>query len=191
MIPVHDGVATVDTFVRVEGSLQCSETVLLVPDPLTTSFMFRHVIPLLVARNLRVVCFDFPGTGHTHSAPPSSVQHGDAYYVEFVARVAESLQLRATHVVGHGVGARVALDYAIAYPKRVRSVAVVGAAPNGRAALLPETAPVQTSHLGMSVVISAYLATRGITRPFSDIDNYAFFLAYAGAFKLRFLMPLE
>ena len=194
MVPVYDGHGTVDTFVRVEGSpqaraasrthpatithMQSSETVLLVPDPLSSSFMFRHVIPLLVAKDLRVVAFDFPGTGHSRHAPPHS--HTTAYRAEFIAHVTEALQLRATHVVGHGVGARAALDYAMSYPKRVRSLTVVGAGPDGRAAILPHTTlPILPWPL-MDAVLGATFLLLGAPRSIQDTVNYAFFLTHAG-----------
>ncbi len=65
LIPLHDGQETVQTFVRIDGPITASETALLIPDPLATSFAFRNILPVLVAKGIRVVTFDFPGTGNS------------------------------------------------------------------------------------------------------------------------------
>ncbi len=129
MVPVHDGKETIQTFARVEGSPEHTETALLIPDFLMTSYSYQNVIADLSVQH-RVVTFDFPGSGHTAAQRKSPASSND-YLVEFIASLTETLQLRAVHVISHGASSRIALDFALKYPKRVRSLTFVAVEPSG------------------------------------------------------------
>ncbi len=111
--------------------MEATETALLIPDFFSTSFSYHNAIASLAKRNIRVATFDFPGTGHSR-AQIKSPRVDNEYFVEFIALVTESLQLRATHVILHSSVSRIGLDYAIKYAKRVRTVSFVAVTPDGR-----------------------------------------------------------
>ena len=72
----------------------------------------------------RVVAPDFPGHGHSAHRPA-----GDGYlfvdYVADVAHAADRLGWKGFHLVGHSLGANVALAYSAAFPERVRSLVLI------------------------------------------------------------------
>ena len=75
----------------------------------------------LLARGHRVIRYDARGFGR--SALP---QAGEAYaHHEDLAALLAHLRVDQPHLVGHGMGGRFALDYAVSYPGRCRSLAVV------------------------------------------------------------------
>ena len=73
-------------------------------------------------------CYAMDQRGHGHSPkPPSGYAIGD--YVADVERVIEGLGLAPVDLVGHSMGARVALVLAARRPKLLRSVAIVDIGP--------------------------------------------------------------
>ncbi|MDE0279581.1 MAG: alpha/beta hydrolase [Gammaproteobacteria bacterium] len=72
----------------------------------------------------RVVVPDFPGHGHSVHRPA-----GDGYlFVDYVADVAHAvagLGWRHFHLVGHSLGANVALAYSAVFPERIRSLVLI------------------------------------------------------------------
>jgi pimeloyl-ACP methyl ester carboxylesterase len=179
---VHDGREVLDMYVRAVGPTTYSETLLLIPDVFSSSFSFRNFMEE-IPHEYRVVTFDFPGTGLSRPAtspkPASSV-----YLVELIASVTEAVQLRPTHIVAHASSARVALDYALKYPKRVRSISFVAAQASGQAVFRPSS--VLKSSFGKSILSSplgglalqAYLKYNGASLlNLADAQAYAFFFA--------------
>ena len=63
----------------------------------------------------------------------------------------------------------------------MRSLTVVGAAPDGRAAIAPHTAVPALPWPVMDAVLAGALLWLGAPRPLRDVANYAFFLTHAGA----------
>ena len=182
IIPVHDGDEVIQTFIRSHGIVSASETVLVVPDSSATSFAFRTVVTSLADKGVRVVTFDFPGTGHTAATTRGQTKNAK-YLVEFIASVVESLQLRPVHLILHGNAAQVGVDFAIKYPKRARSVTFVGSSPDGSAFTLSPYwhttagASLLTSPIG-PLALQAYFAVYG-GYGVDDCDAYAFFIAHA------------
>jgi pimeloyl-ACP methyl ester carboxylesterase len=184
MVPVHDGREVLQIYARVVGSLTSSETLLLIPDLFSSSFTFRDFVDQLDDK-YRIVTFDFPGTGLSH-APTSHKPASSVYLTELIASLTESLQMRPAHIVAHASSARVALDFAIKYPSRVRSITFVAANPSSQAAFRPSSAlkssfgkQVMSSLLG-GVALQTYLQYHGASLlTFEDAQAYAFFFAHS------------
>ncbi len=72
----------------------------------------------------RVVAVDFPGHGHSAHRPA-----GDGYlfvdYVTDAAHAAAQLGWRQFHLIGHSLGANVALAYSAVFPEQVRSLVLI------------------------------------------------------------------
>jgi pimeloyl-ACP methyl ester carboxylesterase len=86
----------------------------------TASWVFQY--PALTAAGYRVIAYDRRGSGRTVAAPASDILPGSD---------ADDLQLLMTflhidrfHLVGSAAGAFCALDYALSYPARLRSLVI-------------------------------------------------------------------
>src|SRR2546425_11561970 len=79
----------------------------------------------VVAGGLRVVAFDNRGFGS-----PDNPAHGytNADYARLAVALLDSLHLPDAVVVGHSMGGEIAAEVAIAAPKRVRALVLLGAA---------------------------------------------------------------
>lgn len=103
---------------------------------------FEEVAPLLSNRG-DVIAFDRPGFGLTERLTPNEYAGGfDPYAAEsqplLALAVLDALGVDSAVIVGHGDGARVALEVALAAPERVDGLVLIGAAPyvqTGRSAL--------------------------------------------------------
>ncbi|QCP51369.1 alpha/beta fold hydrolase [Trinickia violacea] len=71
-----------------------------------------------------VVVYDM--LGHGRSALPSPAARLDEYAAQ-LALLLDTLDVEAAHVVGHSMGALVALEFALTYPDRTLSVAALNA----------------------------------------------------------------
>ncbi|WP_428030441.1 alpha/beta fold hydrolase [Ancylobacter sp.] len=91
----------------------------------------------VLSRHHDVIALDMPGHGGS-SLPPADARLSD--YSDAVIAVLDHLDIKAAVVVGHSMGALVALDTALAHPSRVRGVAALNAVfcrtPEQRAAVL-------------------------------------------------------
>jgi len=77
-----------------------------------------------LARDRLVVAYDMLGHGGSDT-PPEGVTLAD--YAAQLAALLDHLGIRAANVVGHSMGALVALEFALAYPDRVLRVAALNA----------------------------------------------------------------
>jgi flavin reductase (DIM6/NTAB) family NADH-FMN oxidoreductase RutF/pimeloyl-ACP methyl ester carboxylesterase len=71
-----------------------------------------------------VIAYDMLGHGGT-DLPPADARLAD--YVEQLLGLLDALGVERAHVIGHSMGALVALDFALTYPRRVRSVSALNA----------------------------------------------------------------
>ncbi|MCS6844331.1 MAG: alpha/beta fold hydrolase [Caldilineales bacterium] len=100
------------------------QTVLFVHGGFATQRWWEPVANLLPAELYTAYRFDLPG--HGESDPPADP---DGYAVErlaaTLAELVNGLGLDGLHLVGHSLGAAVALTYALAEPDRLRSLVLV------------------------------------------------------------------
>ncbi len=76
------------------------------------------------ARDHQVVVYDMLGHGDS-AIPPEGVSLRD--YAMQLVQLLDHLQIPAAHLAGHSMGALVALEFALAFPERTRSVAALNA----------------------------------------------------------------
>jgi pimeloyl-ACP methyl ester carboxylesterase len=99
------------------------ETCLLLHGWLDHAHSFDRLAPLLPGRT---VALDFRGHGDSDWAPAAAFYH----FVEYIADLDAVLdQTGATRIVGHSMGASVALLYAAARPGRLKHLALLDSAP--------------------------------------------------------------
>jgi pimeloyl-ACP methyl ester carboxylesterase len=94
------------------------EPVVLMHAGVADSRMWRHIVPALAAE-FRVITFDFRGFGAT---PPATRPYR---CVDDLAAVLDSLGLSRVHLVGASMGGRIAMEFALASPQRVGSLALL------------------------------------------------------------------
>jgi flavin reductase (DIM6/NTAB) family NADH-FMN oxidoreductase RutF/pimeloyl-ACP methyl ester carboxylesterase len=109
-----------------------------------------------------VIAYDMLGHGGS-SLPPESPALGD--YADQLLAVMDGLGLQQAHVVGHSMGALIALEFALRHPDRVRSVVALNAvycrAPEQRAA-------VEARAANLSTTVDAKALDATIARWFGD-----------------------
>lgn len=110
------------------------EVVLMVHGAAESSQAWYAWVPHL-ARQYRLIRVDLRGSGASSPAPPS-FQWSLQSLAEDLDRFLDAMQIRAMHLVAAKLGAAVSLHFAGAFPKRVLSLAVLGA-PVGKKARRP------------------------------------------------------
>jgi pimeloyl-ACP methyl ester carboxylesterase len=100
-----------------------AHSVLLIHGQPGSSLIWRHVLPLLRAYGLRTFAVDRPGHGHTGGEAVDQFANAAA-----LARSLDEQQRCAAVVVGHGLGAGIALALAATAPRHVRALILVAPA---------------------------------------------------------------
>ena len=95
----------------------------VIPGIAGSAFAFRRMVPLLVAAGYRVVVVEPLGMG-TSGRPERSDYTLEAQAAR-IASVLDTLGIRHALVVGHSLGASIALRMALARPELVRSVVLI------------------------------------------------------------------
>lgn len=117
-----------------------AETVVLIHGVGMNQSVWAPQIAALTNR-YRVVVYDM--LGHGGSALPSA-QPSLGEYAAQLAKLLDALDLTTAHVIGHSMGALVALEFALTYPARTLSVVALNAVydrtPEQRAAVLNRAA---------------------------------------------------
>jgi pimeloyl-ACP methyl ester carboxylesterase len=105
-----------------------------------------------LAREYRVVCIDMLGHGGSDTPPPEVVL---ADYARELAGVLDHLDIAAANVVGHSMGALVALEFALRYPQRTPRVAALNAVfrrtPEQRAAVVARAEALAREGVGSTI----------------------------------------
>lgn len=86
-----------------------------------SSRVWEYQVPAFVAAGYRVIAFDRRGWGRTEIKPGES-QPGTA--TDDLLGLLDQLRLDRVHVIGTAAGGFVALDFALSYPRRLRSLVV-------------------------------------------------------------------
>jgi len=79
-----------------------------------------------LSRSYRVIAFDRPGYGY--SSRPRGRNHSPAWQARCLRDALAQLKIEQPILLGHSLGAAVALAYAVAYPHEVRSLITLSAA---------------------------------------------------------------
>jgi pimeloyl-ACP methyl ester carboxylesterase len=112
--------AGVRSFVREEGD---GEAVLCIHGIPASSFLYRKVLPVLAAHDLRGVAFDLPGLGL--AARPSAFDYTWTGMGEWCAAAVDALSLERFHLVIHDFGGPVGFELCARMPERIRSLTIL------------------------------------------------------------------
>ena len=78
-----------------------------------------------LARDYRLIALDLPGHGRTH---PDVGDGTLAFMTGWLDEALDGLGLASAHLVGHSMGARIALGFVLSHPARVRSLSLIAPA---------------------------------------------------------------
>lgn len=120
-VTVHDG-HKVATYSYGSGD---NVLLLLNGGPGNPSIDIRKCFEPLAGSNLRIVSFDQLGTGRSDCPDDRSLWTIERY-AEEVEMVCEQLGLERLHLLGHSWGGMLAIEYAVNYPARLRSLILEG-----------------------------------------------------------------
>ena len=101
-----------------------------------------------MAQEYRLIRPDLPGLGH--SRVPRGFQYSLANLAAFVTQVMDKAGIESAHVIGAKTGGAVAMRFAADYPKRTRTLVVVGGPASPLAIADPSPIP-QRDRLGSNV----------------------------------------
>jgi pimeloyl-ACP methyl ester carboxylesterase len=87
-----------------------------------SSRVWEYQIPAFVAAGYRVIAFDRRGWGRTTINTTESSQTGTA--ADDLLSLLDQLHLDRVHVIGTAAGGFAAIDFALSYPQRVRSLVI-------------------------------------------------------------------
>ena len=141
-------------------------------------YTWRNNLAPVLAAGFRVVAFDNRGFG---SSDKPAHGYTNADYARLAVALLDSLHLPDAVVVGHSMGGEIAAEVAIAAPKRVRALVLLGAAGFGtrepalfRVARWPIVGPVMLAFRNRSLVErllkSTYADPRKVRE--ADVDQY-------------------
>ncbi len=120
--PVREAYATVPgarIFYRDTGG--SGATVILLHAATGSSRVWDYQIPAFTAAGYRVIAFDRRGWGRTE-INPGGLQPGTA--ADDLLGLIDQLHLDRIHLIGTAAGGFVALDFALSYPQRLRSLVI-------------------------------------------------------------------
>jgi pimeloyl-ACP methyl ester carboxylesterase len=127
--------------------------VVLLHDVLQSHLAWNDVLPALAAR-MRVVAIDLPGAGESEKPATSRFSYAFAAFADAVADVIAALDLGRVALVGHGLGAAVALSCAANHPAIATKLVLVaptvygdGQSPLDRLAKVPLFGPMAIKQL--------------------------------------------
>jgi pimeloyl-ACP methyl ester carboxylesterase len=91
-----------------------------------SSLVWEYQIPAFAAAGYRVIAFDRRGWGRTIVDSPESQPQPGAAADDLLALLGQ-LGVGRVHLIGTAAGASIALDFALSYPQRVRSLVIANA----------------------------------------------------------------
>lgn len=101
-------------------------TVLMLHDADSNHLGFAPQVELLASQGWRAIAWDMPGY---RIGPPPASGYSLPALAATAAHLLETLRIPHAHVVGHGLGALVALELALRYPTRVRRLVLAAGGP--------------------------------------------------------------
>ena len=122
---------------------------------------WRQFIPDL-SKDFHVVCFDLPGFGRSSKA---NKLYSPDNYVRFINFISQRYHNRSFILVGHSMGANIALRYAATYPEKVDRLMLLDAA-----GILHRLAYAQfLQHYGIKILPEFYKGQRSDLESISDL----------------------
>jgi haloalkane dehalogenase len=115
--------AGVRSFVREAGD---GEAVVCVHGIPASSFVYRKLLPVLAAHDLRGVAFDLPGLGLAER--PVAFAYNWTGLGEWCAAAVDALELDRFHLVVHDFGGPVGFELCARMPERIRSLTILNTA---------------------------------------------------------------
>jgi pimeloyl-ACP methyl ester carboxylesterase len=103
----------------VEAGAERAPAIVLVHDFLVSHLEFDDVIDALAAR-FHVIAPDLPGFGESEKPSPARYAYGIETFAEAVADLIAAFGVGRAHVVGHSMGAAIALTLAAEHPELVQ-----------------------------------------------------------------------
>jgi pimeloyl-ACP methyl ester carboxylesterase len=94
----------------------------MIHQTVSTSVMFEAVMSRL-EKYYRIIAPDFPGYGN--SFEPEKVPD-ISYYADVLLEAIDNLEVQDFHSFGHHTGGGIALDMAVRFPKRVKTLGMIG-----------------------------------------------------------------
>jgi len=124
------------------------------------------------SRHFHVVRYDVRGFGR--STDPA----GDFYHHEDLLAVLDHLSLPSAHLVAVSMAGSIAIDFALSYPQRVRSLTLVATGPNGydrwgdviRGQWTEEEAAIESGDIERAIEINLRMWVDGPQRASGEVD---------------------
>lgn len=101
------------------------EPVVLIHGTPSSSLIWRNVLPKLVSTGLKVHVFDLLGFGLSERPWDPCVDTSISGQIPILEGLLQHWGLDTVHVVAHDIGGAVAQRFAVFFPERVRSVALI------------------------------------------------------------------
>lgn len=107
------------------GSHGEGEPVVLLHGTPSFSWIWRNVVPGLIAAGRRVHLFDLLGYGHSERPRDPAVDTSVTAQVDVVTALMDRWALSDAHIVAHDIGGAVAQRLAVFHPERVRTLTLI------------------------------------------------------------------
>ncbi len=88
-----------------------------------SGFIYRKILPLLAAKGLQGITFDFPGLGF--SERPSDFDYSWSGLAKWMVDALDAAKIAEFHLVVHDIGGPIGFDVIRRIPKRIRSLTVL------------------------------------------------------------------
>ena len=152
-----------------DGPVDADPVLLLHGEP-SWSYLYRRMIPILVAAGHRVVCPDLVGFGRSDK-PTGIGDHSYARHVEWMRAVAfDELDLRRVTLVGQDWGGLIGLRLAAEHPERFARIVVANTGlPTGDLPMPDIWWQFRKAIQGMPEIEVGRFVQSGCQRPMSDV----------------------
>lgn len=172
---VDDGEGGTLRMAWVEDGPAHAEPVLLLHGEPSWSYLYRRMIPILVAAGHRVICPDLVGFGRSDK-PARIADHSYARHVEWVRALAfDALDLRRVTLVGQDWGGLIGLRLAAEHHERFANIVVANTGlPTGDIPMPDIWWQFRSAIQGLPTIEVGRFVASGCLRPMSDAVRAAY-----------------